>query len=92
MVVTPDPTSITDAYALIKVLEQRDPGRDIRILVNQASLRREEADSGALIEFARSPAAIFDRDLSTWVGQVPRDRNVTDAVRQRTPFVSDSIR
>ena len=41
MVVTPDPTSITDAYALIKVLEQQDPGRDIRILVNQASSQEE---------------------------------------------------
>ena len=37
VVVTPEPTSLTDAYALIKVVERDHPGKDIRVLVNQAT-------------------------------------------------------
>lgn len=83
-VVTPDPTSITDAYALIKVLEQHSPGRDIRILVNQAGSQEEAVL--CFNKLRKVCRTYLDREL-TWIGQVPRDRAVTDAVRARMPFV-----
>ena len=36
VVVTPEPTSVTDAYATIKVLYRRDPDAIVRVLVNRA--------------------------------------------------------
>ena len=35
VVLTPDPTSMTDAYALIKILEQQEAGKDMAVIVNQ---------------------------------------------------------
>jgi flagellar biosynthesis protein FlhG len=42
VVVTPEPTSLTDAYALMKILSSAHGIRDFFILVNQAASREEE--------------------------------------------------
>lgn len=83
VVVTPEPTSMTDAYALIKVMEMQHPGRDLRILINQA----DDEDHARRVhqrlqQVARS---YLKRDLP-WVGWLPRDRHVRDAIHQRRPF------
>jgi len=86
VVVTPEPTSLTDAYALIKVLEQASPGKDIRVLVNQASGQDE-----AVATFARLrkvAQAYLRRDL-VLAGALPRDRAVGEAVRARKPFAGN---
>ena len=36
VIVTPEPTSVTDAYATIKVLQRRKPDAIVRVLVNRA--------------------------------------------------------
>ena len=36
VVTTPDPTAITDAYALIKVISSRNVNKDIKVIVNRA--------------------------------------------------------
>lgn len=82
-VITPDPTSVTDAYALIKIIEQRAPGKDIRIVVNQAANPEEAAATFARIR--KVAQAYLQRDL-TYAGMIPRDRAVADAVRKRQPF------
>ena len=84
MVVTPDPTSMTDAYALIKTLEQQEPGKDLAILINQAS-----NDEEALLLFQKLQIVCqtyLKRDIRS-IGHVPQDRWVTEAVRQRKPFI-----
>ncbi len=83
MVATPDPTSLTDAYALLKVLEGQEPGRDIRVCVNNAS---DLADAQATYGRLRMVAAKYlGRDLPL-AGWLPRDQAVADAVRRRSPF------
>ncbi len=88
VVVTPDPTSMTDAYALIKVLEMQSPGKDIRIIVNH-STSRDEAQSvfNRLAAVARKH---LGREL-TLLGDCPRDGAVADAVRRRRPFAASQI-
>lgn len=84
VVVTPDPTSLTDAYALIKVLERQAPGRDLRVLVNQsASLAEAQTVHQRLDGVTRQ---FLSRTLG-FLGQIPRDRAVTDAVRARHPLL-----
>ena len=41
VIITPEPTSLTDSYALIKVLNNRFGMRDFMVLVNQAESAKE---------------------------------------------------
>lgn len=86
VVVTPEPTSLADAYALIKVLEQSSPGKDVRVLVNQAADQDEAALTFARLR--RVAQAYLRRDL-VFAGSVPRDRAVAEAVRSRRPFAGN---
>jgi len=85
VVLTPEPTSLADAYALIKVLEQAEPGRDVRIIINMA---RDQQDG--LTTFARLKAVCtkhLGRDIEL-LGIIPRDELVLTAVRRRQPIAS----
>lgn len=83
VVVTPEPTSLADSYALIKVLESGDPGRDIRIVINQAQHQDEAVQT--FTRLRQVVSTYLHRDL-TLAGSIPRDRAVSDAVRNRKPF------
>ena len=85
VVVTPDPTSLTDAYALIKVLEAQSPGKDIRVIINEAGSRDEAQQVfNRLAGVARKH---LGREL-TLLGDCPRDAVVADGVRRRRPFTA----
>ncbi|MCP9446212.1 MAG: MinD/ParA family protein [Nitrospira sp.] len=80
IVVTPEPTSLTDAYALIKVLTRRYRERRFKVLVNQARGPREAAEV-----FRRLDTAV-DRFLQVAIepiGYVPHDDYVTLAVMRQ---------
>jgi len=44
LVTTPEPTSITDAYALIKMISNRENNKIIRVVVNRAENANEAKD------------------------------------------------
>ena len=44
LVTTPEPTSITDAYALIKMVSNRDRTKTIRVIVNRSESSSEAND------------------------------------------------
>ncbi len=81
IVLTPEPTSLTDAYALIKVLSGRHDVKRFRILVNNADSEKE-----ALAVF-RKLSIVADRFLNTisldLVGFIPFDRKLPKAVRSQ---------
>jgi len=84
VVVTPEPTSITDAYALIKVLSTNYGERKFRILVNMAS-----GASDALETFRRI-SLVADRFLNIsldYVGFLTNDPLVRKAVRRQQSFL-----
>lgn len=86
IVLTPEPTSLTDAYALIKVLSGRHDVKKFRILVNLARSEKE-----ALSVF-RKLSMVADRFLDSlsldYLGHVPLDSRLPQAVRQQR-LVSD---
>lgn len=85
VLVTPDPTALTDAYALIKLLEGARPGKDIRVLVNQAA---NLGEAQAVYQRLRTVALRhLGRDL-TFLGDLPSDPLVAAAVRRRRPFAA----
>ncbi len=89
VVATPEPTSMTDAYATIKVLATQQQRRHIRLVVNQVSRIGE----GRVIR--NQLQAVVDRYVvpqlpgpDAWlklelVGEVPTDPAVREAVQRR---------
>lgn len=94
LVVTPEPTSLTDSYALVKVLAARQGIRDYLVLVNQA----ESARQGEMT-YKRLAAACthFLSITPVSLGGVRSDANLPEAVRRQKPFLlefqdSESVR
>lgn len=91
VVATDEPTSITDAYAFIKVasMAPRDDATpvDIRIVINMA----ETIEAGRKTYEALSRAcANFLGVTPLLAGIVPRDSAVRDAVRHQSPLLTRS--
>ena len=83
VVTTPEPTSLTDAYATIKVVSGSNPQAKQRIMVNMAN-NEEEAE-----QVAHKLQLISQRFLGfepEYLGYVPLDPAVPKAVRAQTPF------
>lgn len=81
LVATTEPTSLTDVYALIKVLNLKHDQKHFRVLMNSVASERE-----AQIVF-RNLTAVTDRflkDVSVeYLGYIFSDPNVPKAVRQQ---------
>ena len=84
VVVTPEPTSLTDAYALIKVLVTRYAEHEFGILVNMAH-GHAEADR-TFAHLSRVAARFLDVSLR-YDGFIPYDRELPEAVRRQQAVV-----
>ena len=84
MIITPEPTSLTDSYALIKVLASRYGVKDHFVLVNQVLSAKEEEMSFKRLQAA---SAHFLDINPTLLGAVRSDPKLIDAVRQQKPVV-----
>ena len=89
VVTTPEPTAITDAYAVIKSLHQQRPDPDVRILVNMV---RDAGEAGAVFDRISTVSRRFLKLSLQYAGHVVHDPRVGLAVRRRHPFVLDSPR
>ncbi len=95
VVTTPEPTAITDAYAVVKCVSRGDapdkapaaplsPDRRISLLVNQV----RNPGEGAIVHERISKVARQFLSVSVFdAGHVSFDNSVASAVRQRTPFL-----
>lgn len=85
VVVTNEPTSITDAYALMKVLYTRYQQKNFHLVPNQVSGAREARKVFELL------ARVADQHLPqislNLLGWVPKDEAVLKAVRRQEPFI-----
>jgi flagellar biosynthesis protein FlhG len=85
VIATDEPTSLTDAYAVIKLHEAAVPGGDVRLVINQAASdvsgqRTYTTLERACLQFlGRAPAL---------AGIVRRDDRVRDAIRRQMPLLS----
>lgn len=80
VVVTPEPTSITDVYALIKLLATRYSEHHFKVLINMAR------DSEDALEVFRKLANVAGRflDISLdYLGCVVRDERLIDSVKKQ---------
>lgn len=84
IITSPEPTAITDAYAVIKVLSTRYHEKDFKIIVNSAKNQNEAK------EIFRRLSIVTERFLNIsldYIGYVPYDSSFTKAVRVQRPFI-----
>lgn len=83
VVTTPEPTSITDAYALIKVVHGLDEQVPFRLVINRVTGEREArqvADKISLVAHR-----FLGMDIPT-LGYLSDDARVVQAVKKQVPF------
>ncbi len=83
LVTTPEPTSITDAYALIKMVSNCDKNKIIKVIVNRA-----ESESEA-IDILNKLSMVAEKFLSLRLlslGYILQDEAVIKAVKLQQPF------
>lgn len=84
VVITPEPTSLADSYALIKVLRQNHNVRRFQLVVNLA-----EGEPGALRVY-QTLSDIADNFIDVvidYMGFLPRDENVRKSIAKQRPFI-----
>lgn len=83
VVTTPEPTAITDAYGMIKAIDQHNPLAQVRLLINMAD---SEMEARAV---AQKLIMIVDRFLDvevSYLSWLERDPHVSRSVLQQSPF------
>jgi flagellar biosynthesis protein FlhG len=87
VVTTDEPTSLTDAYAFIKVTHMDRPNSDIRIVINMAnSVREGERTYNTLHKACEG----FLKISPPLFGIIRRDPRVREAIRNQTSIVTRS--
>lgn len=84
IVASPEPTAITDAYALIKVLSTRYQEKEFNIFVNSVSGRQEALDVFNSLSLAAEKFLNISLD---YLGYMPYDEAVRKSVRQQKAFI-----
>lgn len=85
VVATEEPTSLTDAYAVLKLHHADKPKGDARIVVNQVSSRQAGERTFATLERA---CQTFLGRSPTLAGVIRRDDRVRDAIRRQTMLLA----
>lgn len=83
VVTTPEPTAITDAYALMKVVHNSYPDVPFKLIVNQAGDEREARGTSDKIRMAAS--RFLQLEIS-FLGFISSDVHVVQAVKKQVPF------
>lgn len=82
VVVTSDPTSITDAYALIKNIQDLDT--NIKVVVNRVESNKEGYEVFQKLNSATSKFLNFELES---IGYLYEDSNVKKSVKNQVPFL-----
>lgn len=82
LIVTPEPTSLTDAFALMKVMRQKHCESKIHILTNMVDNYLNSVDIYKRLSGAAS--RYLDTDLN-YLGYVPRDEYLRLSVQKQIP-------
>lgn len=81
-VISPEPTSLTDAFSLVKVLQRRDYEQPIYVLVNMAN------NYAHSMEVFKRFAHAVNKYIQTkvrYLGYIPTDKAVRHAIASQTP-------
>jgi flagellar biosynthesis protein FlhG len=86
VVVSPEPTSVTDAYAMIKIMSTQHGEKHFKLLMNM--VRDENEAKAVFLNLLQATDRFLSGVSLEYCGYLPRDEKVPAAVRQRKPFVT----
>jgi flagellar biosynthesis protein FlhG len=84
IVTTPDPTAVVDAYATLKVLHRAHPTKAVWLIVNDVV---GVGDAEQIFNQIRSAAQRFLQHPLEHLGSIPRDEELSEAVRRQIPVI-----
>ncbi len=84
VVATPEPTSIVDAYATIKIILRYAPNKPISIVVNNVV---GIGDAEQVFQSLNSAVQNFLGHRIEFLGMIPHDSHIPEAVREQVPLV-----
>jgi flagellar biosynthesis protein FlhG len=84
LITTPEPTAITDAYAIAKLIASERVDIDIQILVNFA---RHKSEASEVYEKLSSVMRHFLKVEAHFLGYLPVDPYIGEAVHLQKPFI-----
>ncbi|MBL6945337.1 MAG: FHIPEP family type III secretion protein [Rhodospirillales bacterium] len=85
VIATDDPSSLTDAYAFIKVTQMERPGTDIRVVINMASsVRAGERTYNTLLKACEG----FLKISPPLMGIIRNDSNIRETIRNQSPLLT----
>ncbi len=87
IVLIDEPTSLTDAYAFIKLARAADPSADLRVIVNMAA---NVAEGKKTYETIRKACESFLGYEPPLAGIIRRDSRVRDSIRAQTALLTRS--
>jgi len=85
VVMSGDPTSLTDAYAFIKLTVARNPAAKISIVVNNVATKK---DGEKVYEAIKRAAEGFLKISPPLAGVIKSDSKVVDAIRAQMPLLA----
>ncbi|MGM0578360.1 MAG: MinD/ParA family protein [Myxococcota bacterium] len=85
VVATPEPTSLADAYAMVKVLSRRCGIDRVGVVLNQVT---NEMEGREIFERLSVLTSRFLPVVLELVGQVPRDAHVREAAMSQAPLLT----
>lgn len=85
VITTPEPTALMDAYAIMKYLHLADPSLPLHIAANRTHSFQEGTKT--LQRLSDVVQKFLGRDL-LWLGILPDDRTVQQAVSRQIPFIT----
>ncbi len=86
LVTTPEPTAITDAYAVMKAYSMNSSKKDLKIVVNR--VYDEEESKDVVTKLQRTSEKFLSMSLTS-LGLIYEDRSVMNAVKRQQPLLID---
>ncbi len=85
IIATPQPTSIMDAYALVKVAQKKNMSKKLNLVINQADSEQQGE------KVAETLNNVIKEHLSqslNLLGIIPTSKDVVKSIRKRTPIIT----
>lgn len=82
IITTPDPTAMTDAYAMIKVVSQNSPDTSLKLVINMVSHKKDALDVAEKLNLVSTK---FLKCGVSYFGYVLYDERLKQSVREQVP-------
>src|SRR5690625_4190865 len=84
VITTPEPTSITDGYSMIKHIVNKNPDLPLFVIINRCTSEKE--GKYIIDKFQHIVSQFLSIEIKK-LGLLPDDRTVSTAVKRQTPYV-----